>query len=222
MMSFSSKQEIEIFINDIIIVSIDTKMETKIKIIDALDKNKKGIHIRELARLVKTSYNNTARNIKILEKENTIKRIKDENLIKIKLRDSPLTVAYLKQAHTENFLKLPKKIINSASEFLNEMQEKPLIALVFGSFAKGNYTGNSDIDVLLVFQKIINQADIENTAKRIGMRTNTKITPVYVDYGQFEKNFLNKNHEFSNEIRQNVIILAGIEHYYRLLWGFLE
>jgi len=222
MMSFSSRQEIEIFINDIIIVSIDTKMETKIKIIDALDKNKKGIHIRELARLVKTSYNNTARNIKILEKENTIKRIKDANLIKIKLRDSPLTVAYLKQAHTENFLKLPKKIINSASEFLNEMQEKPLIALVFGSFAKGNYTGNSDIDVLLVFQKIINQADIENTAKRIGMRTNTKITPVYVDYGQFEKNFLNKNHEFSNEIRQNVIILAGIEHYYRLLWGFLE
>ena len=222
MMSFSSKQEIEIFINDIIIVSIDTKMETKIKIIDALDKNKKGIHIRELARLVKTSYNNTARNIKILEKENTIKRIKDANLIKIKLRDSPLTVAYLKQAHTENFLKLPKKIINSASEFLNEMQEKPLIALVFGSFAKGNYTGNSDIDVLLVFQKIINQADIENTAKRIGMRTNTKITPVYVDYGQFEKNFLNKNHEFSNEIRQNVIILTGIEHYYRLLWGFLE
>src|SRR3989344_2668269 len=189
MMSFSSKQEIEIFINDIIIVSIDTKMETKIKII---------------------------------EKENTIKRIKDANLIKIKLRDSPLTVAYLKQAHTENFLKLPKKIINSASEFLNEMQEKPLIALVFGSFAKGNYTGNSDIDVLLVFQKIINQADIENTAKRIGMRTNTKITPVYVDYGQFEKNFLNKNHEFSNEIRQNVIILAGIEHYYRLLWRFLE
>ena len=222
MMSFSSRQEIEIFINDIIIVSIDTKMETKIKIIDALDKNKKGIHIRELARLVKTSYNNTARNIKILEKENTIKRIKDANLIKIKLKDSPLTVAYLKQAHTENFLKLPKKIINSASEFLNEMQEKPLIALVFGSFAKGNYTGNSDIDVLLVFQKIINQADIENTAKRIGMRTNTKITPVYVDYGQFEKNFLNKNHEFSNEIRQNVIILTGIEHYYRLLWGFLE
>ena len=222
MMSFSSRQEIEIFINDIIIVSIDTKMETKIKIIDALDKNKKGIHIRELARLVKTSYNNTARNIKILEKENTIKRIKDANLIKIKLRDSPLTVAYLKQAHTENFLKLPKKIINSASEFLNEMQEKPLIALVFGSFAKGNYTGNSDIDVLLVFQKIINQADIENTAKRIGMRRNTKITPVYVDYGQFEKNFLNKNHEFSNEIRQNVIILAGIEHYYRLLWRFLE
>ena len=197
-------------------------METKIKLINILDKNKNGVHIRELARLVKTSYNNTVRNIKILEKENTIKRIKDANLIKIKLKDSPLTVAYLKQPHTENFLKLPKKIINSASEFLNEMQEKPLIALVFGSFAKGNYTGNSDIDVLLVFQKIINQADIENTAKRIGMRTNTKITPVYVDYGQFEKNFLNKNHEFSNEIRQNVIILAGIEHYYRLLWGFLE
>nr|MBI4156710.1 hypothetical protein [Candidatus Woesearchaeota archaeon] len=44
-------------------------METKIRIINILDKNKKGVHIREFARLVKTSYNNTVRNIKMLQKE---------------------------------------------------------------------------------------------------------------------------------------------------------
>ena len=214
-------QEIETFINDTILVSIDTKMETKIKLINILDKNKNGVHIRELARLVKTSYNNTVRNIKILEKENTVKKEKEANLIKIKLKNSPLTIAYLNQVHTENFLKLPKKVITSITEFLNELQEKPLIALIFGSFAKENYTGNSDIDILLVFQKVSNQENIENTAKRVSMRTNTKLSPVYVDYESFEKNFLNKSHEFSNEIRQNVIILAGIEHYYRLSWRFL-
>ena len=197
-------------------------METKIRIIDALDKNKNGIHIRGLTRIVKTSYNNTVRNIKILEKENTIKKEKEANLIKIKLKDNPLTIAYLKQAHTENFLKLPKKVSSSINEFLNEIQEKPLIALIFGSFAKGNYTENSDIDILLVFQKINNQTNIENTAKRISMGTNTKLSPVYVDYKNFEKNFLNKSHEFSNEIRQNIIILEGIEHYYRLSWRFLK
>ncbi|MEK6953337.1 MAG: nucleotidyltransferase domain-containing protein [Nanoarchaeota archaeon] len=215
-------KEIETFINDTILVSIDTKMETKIKLINVLDKNKNGVHIRELARLVKTSYNNTVRNIKILEKENTIKKEKEANLIKIKLKNSPLTIAYLKQAHTENFLKLPKKVITSITEFLNELQEKPLIALIFGSFANENYTGNSDIDILLVFQKISNQEDIENTAKRVSMRTNTRLSPVYVNYESFEKNFLNKSHEFSNEIRQKVIILAGIEHYYRLSWRFFE
>src|SRR3989338_3944746 len=200
------------FINNTIIVSIDTKMETKIRIIDQLDKNRKGVHIRELARLIKTSYNNTVRNIGILEKENTIKKEKDANLIKLKLKNNPLTVAYLKQVHTENFLSLPKKISNAITEFLNELEEKPLIAILFGSYAKGNFIQNSDIDILLVFQEITNQKNIENTAKRISARTNTKISPIYVSYKEFEKNFLDKEHEFSNEIRTNIIIINGIEH----------
>src|SRR3989344_7152600 len=112
------------YINDTIIVSIDTKMETKIRIINVLDKNKKGVHIRELARLAKTSYNNTVRNIKILEQENAIKKEKDANLIKIRLRNHPLTIAYLKQAHTENFLALHKKITNAITQFLDELEEK--------------------------------------------------------------------------------------------------
>lgn len=195
-------------------------METKLRIVNILDNNKDGIHIRELARLVKTSYNNTFRNIKILEKENIIKKEKDANLVKIKLADNPLTTAYLKQVHTENFLSLPKKITNSINEFLSELEEKPLIALIFGSYAKGNYTNNSDIDLLLVFQKVSSSSNIENTAKRVSMRTNTKISPVYVNYADFEKNFMDKNHDFSNEIRKNVMILIGVEHYYQLLRRF--
>jgi len=197
-------------------------METKIRIINVLDNNKGGIHIRELARLVKTSYNNTVRNIKILEQERVIKKEKDANLIKIRLKNYPLTIAYLKQAHTENFLALPEKISNSITEFLNELECKPLIALVFGSYAKKNFTKESDIDLLLVFQEITNQKDIENTAKRISMRTNTKISPVYINYNDFEKNMLNKNHEFSNEIRNDVIIIIGVEQYYAIIWRYQE
>ena len=197
-------------------------METKLKIIGTLDENKKGVHIRELARLVKTSYNNIVRNINILEKENVIKKEKDANLIKIRLKNHPLTIAYLKQVHTEKFLALPMKISNAINEFLNELEEKPLIALIFGSYAKGNYTKDSDIDILLIFQELTNQKDIENTAKRISLRTNTKISPVYVKYKEFEKNFLNKEHEFSNEIRNNIIIITGIEQYYTLSWRFQE
>jgi predicted nucleotidyltransferase len=206
------------YINDTIIISVDTKMETKIRIINALDKNKKGVHLRELARIVKTSYNNVVRNIGILEKENVIKKEKDANLVKIRLNDHPLTMAYLKQAHTENFLAIPRKISNTITEFLNELQEKPLIAIIFGSYAKGDFTKNSDIDILLVFQET-KQENIENTAKRVSMRTNTKISPVYVGYKEFKKNLLNKGHEFSNEIKNNVIIITGIEQYYAILWG---
>jgi predicted nucleotidyltransferase len=197
-------------------------METKLKIIDALDKNKKGVHIRELSRIIKTSYNNIVRNIKILEKENTINKKKDANLIKIKLKNNPLTIAYLKQTHTENFLSLPKKISSVITEFINELEIKPLIALIFGSYAKKNFTKDSDIDIFLIFQEITNQKDIENTAKRISMRTNTRLNPVYVNYHDFEKNMLDKNHEFSNEIRNNIILINGVEQYYAILWRFLE
>lgn len=197
-------------------------MDTKIRIINALDKNKKGVHIRELARVVKTSYNNTVRTLNLLEQKNIIRKERDANLIKIKLKNHPLTVAYLKQVHTENFLALPPKISGAITEFLHELENRPLITLIFGSYAKGNFTKDSDIDILLVFQEVPKQKEIENTAKRISMRTNTKISPVYVNDKRFEKNFLNKEHEFFKEIRDNVIILTGIEMYYAVSWRFQE
>ena len=111
---------------------------------------------------------------------------------------------------------MPVKVQNSFGDFLDEIEDKPLIALIFGSYAKKNYTKESDIDILLVFQKI------ENTAKRISMRTNTKINPVYIEYKNFKDNFLNKEHNFSKEIRNKVIVMLGIENYYQLLWRFLK
>ena len=63
---------------------------------------------------------------------------------------------------------------------------------------------------------------IENVARRISMRTNTQINPIYLDYPNFEKNFLNIEHDFSKELKKEVIIMSGIELYYSLLWRFLD
>ena len=196
-------------------------MDTKLKIIAELEKNQRGIHLRELSRLVKTGLPNVKRFVDILEKEKVIKKQKEANLLKVYLRESQKTIAYLKQLNTEKFLSLPIVIKNSINDFISELEVKPLITLIFGSYAKRNYTKESDIDILLVFQKVENTESIENTAKRISMKTNTKINPVYLNYTNFEKNFLNKEHDFSREIRQDIIILLGVEFYYKLLWRFL-
>jgi predicted nucleotidyltransferase len=197
-------------------------METKLKIIAQLEKKHNGIHLREISRLVDSGLPNVKRFLEILSRENVVKKEKEANLLKFRLKKSEKTLAYLKQVHTESFLTLPGKAKNAASEFLDELEVKPLIALIFGSYAKGNFTKDSDIDILLVFQKLENDKDIENTAKRISMRTNTKISPVYLEYKNFEKNFLDKEHDFSKEIRQDVVILVGIEIYYNLIWRFLK
>jgi len=197
-------------------------METKLKIIAELEKRRNGIHLRELSRLVKTGLPNAKRFIDILEKEKVIRKQKEANLLKIYLRESQTTIAYLKQTNNEKFILLPIKTQNAITEFLNELEIKPLIALIFGSYAKGDYNKESDIDFLLVFQKLENAREIEDTARRISMRTGTKISPVYLGYKNFEKNFLDKNHDFSKEIRQDVIIIFGVEIYHHLLWRFLS
>ncbi len=189
--------------------------------ISLLEEHKEGIHLREISRLLKTGLPNIIRYADTLEKERVIDKIKDANLIKLKLKESQKTVSYLKQVNTERFLALPRKIQISVTDFLSELEIKPLIAVIFGSYAKDNYTPDSDIDTLLVFQRVENEKQIEDTAKRISMRTNTKINPIYLEYKNFEKNFLNKEHDFSREIRQKVIVLHGVELYYSLLWRFL-
>jgi len=141
--------------------------------------------------------------------------------VKLKLKESPRTIAYLKQVNTERLLSLPAKIQTATIDFLSELETKPLLALIFGSYARGNYTKSSDIDILLVFQKVENEKQIESIANRISMRTNTKINTIYLNYKNFEINFLNKEHDFSKEIREKIIILTGAEIYFPLLWRFL-
>ena len=192
------------------------------RIIAELERKHTGVHLREISRLVDTGLPNAKRFLEILIREEVVRKEKYANLVRFKLRESQRTVAYLKNLNTEKFLALPSKVRTAINEFLEELEIKPMVAIIFGSCAKGDYTSKSDIDILLVFQKVENEKGIENLARRISMRTNTKISSIYLSYENFEKNFLNKEHGFSGEIRQDVIVLLGVEHYYNMLWRFLK
>jgi len=197
-------------------------MNNKLKIIKTLDENRQGLHIRELSRQIKTGLPNIKRYLDILEKEKIIKKERKANMINIVLTYKPETSADLRQIHSSSFLELPKNIQIASNDFLAELEKKPLIALIFGSYSKRDYNKNSDLDIFLVFQEVKNTKNIEETAKRIGMRTNIKINPIYINYSQFKKDFLDKNNNFSNEIRKKVIIINGIEYYYELIREFIK
>lgn len=196
-------------------------MENKLKIIKILDENRNGLHIREISRRIKTGLPNVKRYLDILEKEKVIKKEKKANLINIFLMYKQESFHYLKQIHSESFLSLPKNVQLAVNDFLKELDEKPLISLIFGSYAKGNYIRDSDLDIFLVFQEVKTKS-VEETAKKIKMRTNTKINPVYLNYTQFKKDFLDKNNNFANEIRNKIILINGIEYYYELIQEFVK
>ena len=47
------------------------------------------------------------------------------------------------------------------SIFLNHIKEKPLIAFIFGSTAKGTFESKSDIDIFLIYNKKHNKKEIK-------------------------------------------------------------
>ena len=99
---------------------------------------------------------------------------------------------------------------------MKELKDKPVVVVIFGSYANDTHTKNSDIDILLVFQKIENPKEIENTAKKIGMKTNTQLNPIYLDYQVFKESFHNSTKEFFKKLKRDKIILTGIEWWRQL------
>ncbi len=96
------------------------------------------------------------------------------------------------------------------------MKEKPLLSILFGSYVSGRYTSSSDVDILLVFQKLDKPQEIEKTARIIGLRTNVQINAVYLDYPSFSSSFHLSTKEFFRNLRENKLLLVGIE-WWRLL-----
>ena len=174
-----------------------------------------GIHTRGLARNLKMgmpSINNGLKNTRSL-----IKKQKSGNQIKYSLNYSKdaLTPA-LHCVEYSRLEQLPQKIKISIRDFLKELLHKPILSLLFGSYAKGNNTSASDIDILLVFQKTENTKEIEYTSKKISMQTNTKLNPIYVDYNIFRQSFHNPTKEFFKNIKKDKILLTGIEWWRQL------
>ncbi|MFH1358539.1 MAG: nucleotidyltransferase domain-containing protein [archaeon] len=188
--------------------------KTEIKIIEQIYL-KPSIHKRELAKQLNLGMPSIEYSIKKINK--VLKSEKSGNQIKYFLNYSKEElIPMLYAVEFSRFERFPDNIKLAIMDFIKELKEKPLICVVFGSYAKGDYTKNSDIDVFLIYQRLERNKDIENTAKRVGMRTNTKINPVYLNYNSFKESFHNPRKEFFKKLKENKIILVGIEYWREL------
>ena len=127
-----------------------------------------GIHKRELSKRLKVGMPSIDYALQKIGK--SLKKQKAGNQIKYFLDYSKeeLTLA-LCAVEFLRLEKLPAKVRLAVRDFLKELKNKPIIALIFGSYATGSYTSSSDIDILLVFQTIDDSKNIENAAKKISI-----------------------------------------------------
>ena len=190
--------------------------KTEIRILEQIYL-KPGIHKRELSKQLKLGMPSIDYGLKKISK--LVKQKKAGNQInyfldysKEQLSSALGTVEY------SRLERLPSKIILSTNDFLKELKIKPIIVLIFGSYANDTYTKKSDVDILLVFQKVVNSKQIENVAKKISMKTNTQLNPVYLNYLDFKESFHNPTNEFFKKLKKDKILLIGIEWWRHLIY----
>ena len=181
------------------------------------------MHTREVCRLSRLTLPAVSKHINRGESDGII-TIERRGGLKISRLDfkSPRLVPILQEVELGRFHELPHKIQSSFSSFVEDLEERPLIALIFGSFAKSTHSKRSDLDVLLVFQRIDNKLtkSIELSAAKIKGRTMVNIQPVSLGYDEFEKEISDKENGFMDDIRKNALVLHGLDAYLRLIGRF--
>lgn len=189
--------------------------QTTLKILGLYTNNyKKSLHLREIARETKVDVKAIQLQLKKLEKINILSSAtKGRNKEYVLNLSNIITKYYLVMAEIfssviylkKNFL--IKKII---TDLTNKVDGT---IILFGSFVKGGYTKESDVDLFIITEKKIDK----NLATKIGDLVNRDINIKSSNTIQF-LNGLKKNDPLITEVISNHIVLKGADNLCDIVW----
>src|SRR3989344_2490399 len=127
----------------------------KEKILECFYRNRqKELYFSEILRETKLTQNTTLKHLKNLQGNNLILSTKKIGNTFYKINPgNPQIYSIFSFFDYKRLNELPSERKRAINEFLGKLKTKPLIALIFGSTAKGTFGKESDIDILLVFNK---------------------------------------------------------------------
>lgn len=163
------------------------------------------LHLREIARKAKLHEPSTTKFLKSLEKDNILRSEKDGNQKKYSIKPNYKTYAAFQLFDLEKLNSLPSIRKNAIKYFLDALKEKPIIAFVFGSTAKGIFKANSDIDLLIITNSKTNTIEAEKNAESL---TGIRISVFQMNLAAFQKEI---------KIKDDPVIQAAISSGYPVL-----
>jgi len=175
-----------------------------------------GIHLREICRVADLGIPAVKNHIdKLLENRIIIKKNEGRKTKFYVNFNNRRTIPYLIKVESRRLERLPKPIAHLIFDFLKELKYKPVMTIIFGSYAKNDYTEKSDLDLLLVFNKV--EKNIEKKIKLVDSRYQISLNPVYLTWEEFREKFFDMRDVFIREIKEGKIIVTGMEY-----WVMLE
>jgi predicted nucleotidyltransferase len=205
------------------------RQKTLLKIMGLMRKElDKGLTILNISKKLSIGYRPTYNHINEMEKEDIIKISKIGNSKQCTLNFKNVKTKHLLQEldiikKQELYNKNPKlkAIIESLILKLTEKYILEIFSIVlFGSYAKGNATKQSDIDLMFIVNNLKNKnlrESIERECASYQYSYNIKISPLITDFLEFKKMLKSEELNVGKEVREYGISLYGYEFFWRII-----
>jgi predicted nucleotidyltransferase len=196
------------------------RMKLELKIVDLLTKDvKKGLTINEIAKKSGEYYSFVHRIVNRLAKDGVITKNKvgKSYLCSLNLNnEKTLTLIQLSEIEKkEEFYSANKELKLILEDFVRslEPQNKNILSIVlFGSYAKGSATKESDIDILII---TTGKVDVEKVAKECYAKYGKEVSSMLINTNDFKKQC---EKAVIKEIISNHYVLHGVESFVNLVF----
>jgi predicted nucleotidyltransferase len=195
-------------------------MKLELKIIDLLAKNvERKFTINEIAKNLGEFYSFVHRIVNRLAKDGVIikNRVGKSYICSLNLENEK-TLALLQLAEIEKVKQFYavnkglKLILEDFVELIKSELKNRAAVVLFGSYAKGTATKESDIDILLISKGKI---DVEKITREIYAKYGKEITPIVMTPNDFKKQM---EKALIKEIIKDHYILYGVENFINLVF----
>ena len=179
-------------------------MDNKYKIMLFLAKKNESYTLLELSKQVKIPYTTLLRIVKELNDVTSTEVKGKSNLIQIKWNE--ITTAMLTVASFEEKKEFLKKhpLIKKIAEQTHET------TLVFGSYAKGTQTKNSDIDLMIINPKGDKNINFHN----LELLYDIKINPMFFTKKEFELMLQDEEENVAKQALKDHVLLYGFKEFW--------
>jgi predicted nucleotidyltransferase len=192
-----------------------TMRDKESTVINYLINNKtKELNIKNLSNSLKIDYKNIYNIIKRLEKKKVLILEKFGNSSKIKLIQRINPIIYQSEFERRNKILKDKNLLVMLNNYKKGISTKFFSILLFGSYAKGNQTKRSDIDLIFIFQ---DEERFEDEIIKINQTMPLNLHTLVFSERQFIEMMHSHEPNVIKEVLENNIILYGIEYYYELI-----
>lgn len=187
----------------------------KEKILECFYRNKsKELYFSEILRETNLTQNTTLKHLSNLKKNNLIISTKKiaHTFYNINSKNSQI-YSIFSYFDYKRFNELPSSRKRTIIEFLDNLETKPLIALIFGSTAKKTFTEESDIDILLVFNK--KEEVDKKIIKDLEATTGFHIQTFIIDYAYFKEQILKEEDKVITHSIKTGFVMVGHNYFYK-------